>query len=374
LLERGVDARQVGRDEQEREREPGDDQREHHTQVVVHELQRLVDQPGLEQRPVEPALAAGEDQQSLRGEHGAERDRQHEQRREQTLAPEPVPQDHRDRDRREHVEQRRRQREPHRDPDGVEHERVAEDRHVVGEGAAAPLLLHGRRRLDGEPDAVGERVDEQRDRHHEPRHQQEQGRVDAPLREPVPQARGGPLRVAGPAGHAATSCGTGASSDSGNTSTRSTGAVSRTAPPTAGGAADRAWSIPAPRCTPTAGRRPLGRPQGTGPAEPPTAGGVADRAWSITSPACTLTACSRPWYSTTATVPPISPAAPSGPGPEPATAKSSGRTATRTRSPARRPPTARPVSRAPPSSPVPGSSTTASLPDAETTVAGRMLR
>src|SRR5690606_863546 len=283
-----------------------------------------------------PALPSGEDQQTLRGEHGAERDRQHEQRREQTLAPEPVPQDHRDRDRREHVEQRRRQREPHRDPDGVEHERVAEDRHVVGEGAAAPLLLHGRRRLDGEPDAVGERVDEQRDRHHEPRHQQEQGRVDAPLREPVPQARGGPLRVAGPAGHAATSCGTGASSDSGNTSTRSTGAVSRTAPP--------------------------------------TAGGVADRAWSITSPACTLTACSRPWYSTTATVPPISPAAPSGPGPEPATAKSSGRTATRTRSPARRPPTARPVSRAPPSSPVPGSSTTASLPDAETTVAGRMLR
>src|SRR5690606_31833311 len=297
---------------------------------------RLVDQPGLEQRPVEPALAPGEDQQALGGEHGAERDRQHEQRGEQALAPEPVPQHHRDRDRREHVEQRGRQREPHRDPDGVEHERVAEERHVVGEHAAAPLLLHRRRRLDGEPDAVGERVDEQRDCHHEPWHQEEQGRVDAPLGQAVPQARGGPLRATRAAGHAATSCGTGASSDSGNTSTRSPVAVSRTAPP--------------------------------------TTGGVADRARSMTSPACTLTACSRPWYSTTATAPPIAPAPPSAAAPGPATTKSSGRTATRTLSPARRAPTARPVSRTPSAPPVPGSSTTASPPEAGATVAARVLR
>src|SRR5262249_49808401 len=132
------------------------------------------------------------------------------------------------------------------DPDGVALVRVAEELPVVGERSGA---VQG---LEGQAQPVQERVDEQQDDQDQAGQQEQQGAVDAPLGEAVPQRRA-PRR------------GRRHDRSAGKTSTRSLGTHTATVSPRA------------------------------------TRSGVRSRsAWPEGSRACT--ASSRPWYSTTSIV------------------------------------------------------------------------
>src|SRR5665648_994198 len=217
----------------------------------------------------------------------------------------PVPELERHRERRQDVEQRGRKRQPHRQVHRVEDEGVLEEGDVVREDAPPPLLLDGDGRLERQPDAVGERVDEQDDGEHQRRHEHQERGVDAPLRQPVPQAGRRPGRGAAHRrrSHVRTSSSSRSSTDSvdwsmrsaRNTSTRFGSAVSSTTLPTSGAWSERTWR-----------------------ARPP---GVR-----------TPTANSRPWYSTTDTVAVVVLPPCTGTDGE-TTTRSSGRIAARTRSP-----------------------------------------
>ena len=191
LLQRVVDAGHVGQGQQESERKAGDDQRQEDAPVVVDEQHRVLDDAQSHQHPIEPAARTEIGQQPLGHQHRAERDRHHEDRRQQPrIGHQANAQRHRDG---EHdIHQRRRHRDQQRRADRVVQKWIGEERRVIRE---PPALF----RREGQKQPVQERIDEQRqhDEHagqHEQRHA-----VQAALLQPHPQrnAVGNPARDAG---------------------------------------------------------------------------------------------------------------------------------------------------------------------------------
>ena len=185
LLERRVDAGDVGEGEEEGEGEAGDDEGEEDAPVVVDEADRRVDQAQRDQRAVEPALRAQIVEQPFGHQHGAERHRQDEDGGQQALAAHQADAE-RHRDGEDEVQHRDRDGEPERGRDRAVEERVGEEALVVGQ---RPALLGGER----EGEAVEERVDEEADDQGDRRQDQERDAVQAARGEALaePGAGGG---------------------------------------------------------------------------------------------------------------------------------------------------------------------------------------
>ena len=80
-----IDAGDVGQGQQERERKARDDERDQHAPVVVRQPDRPVVEVQELQELRQPALRAEVGQHALGDQHGAERDRHHEDRRDPAL-------------------------------------------------------------------------------------------------------------------------------------------------------------------------------------------------------------------------------------------------------------------------------------------------
>ena len=85
LFYRRIDAGHIGQRQKESEGKTGDHQRGEDAPVVVGQLHRRIQQPDKNQHAVEPALRPEKRQKSVGNENRAERDRQNEDRRQQTV-------------------------------------------------------------------------------------------------------------------------------------------------------------------------------------------------------------------------------------------------------------------------------------------------
>ena len=130
LFQRGIDAGDVGQRQQEGERKAADHQRQHHAPVIVHQPHRLPRQAEFQQRAVEPATRAEIVQQPFRHQHGAKRDRDHQDGRQQPLAPH-QPHAQRHRHRQHDVQQGDGHGDPQRDADRVVEERIGEELAII---------------------------------------------------------------------------------------------------------------------------------------------------------------------------------------------------------------------------------------------------
>src|SRR6266480_4444091 len=113
--------------------------------VEVHELQRLR----------QPAFGAEVSEHALGNQHGAERDRNHQDRRDRSLVARLVAHAEGNRQRQRHVDDRHRKREIEGGVERAPQMAVGEELGVVGE----PVAL---RRLEGQDQPVEERVDEKK--------------------------------------------------------------------------------------------------------------------------------------------------------------------------------------------------------------------
>src|SRR6185312_3751441 len=190
LLERRIDAGDVAERQQKGEREAGDQQRREDAPVVMREAGRGGDQVQQHQGLGEPALRPEIIEQALRYEDRAQRDRQHENGGQQPL-PAQQPHPHGDRNGDQQADDGDRNGQRQRGPDGVVLERVGEERRIVGEPAA-------RLRREAEPQAVEERIDEDREQEQERRQDQQRGAIEAAQRQAAAQGNAGCLGAHAP--------------------------------------------------------------------------------------------------------------------------------------------------------------------------------